>query len=205
MWIPIDTRLHEHHTTIRMAARLSLPAETVVGLLARLWGMCSDFDSWRLDGPAGEIEGHYRLPAGFLEAMQAVGLATISPEAVSITMTAAISDTAERRREKAAHAARTRWNARKAEHDAQNAEHDAQTCSADARNARACSDAIYGVDGGIRRKGSGNRASRASSPPPALDGAGGLSAAAAIREALHPPAEPTTNPAATLRLLGTGT
>jgi hypothetical protein len=201
VWIPIDTRLHEHHTTIRMAARLSLPAETVVGLLARLWGMCSDFDSWRLDGPAGEIEGHYRLPAGFLEAMQAVGLATITPEAVSITMTAAISDTAERRREKAAHAARTRWNARKAEHDAQNAEHDAQTCSADARNARACSDAIEGMERGNRRKrGNGSRASS----PPALEGAG-LSAAAAMREALRAGEAPTTNPAATLRLLGTGT
>jgi len=178
MWIPIDTRLHEHPTVLRIAVSLKLPAELVVGLLARLWGMCSDFDSWAIPGDEAEVSQHYRLPAGFIRAMESVGLAKVGSDSVTITMTAAISDTAERRRERAAHAARARWNAQKGEHDA-------QTCSTDARNAQSCSDAIEGVDGGIRRKkGSGNRASRASSPPPALEGAGGLSAAAAMREAM---------------------
>jgi hypothetical protein len=114
--------------------------------------------------------------------MESVGLAKVGQDSVTITMTAAISDTAERRRERAAHAARARWNAQKGEHDARNAQHDAQSCSADARNAQACSDAIEGVERGNRKK-KGN-GSQASSPPPALEGAGGLSAAAAMREAL---------------------
>jgi len=175
VWIPIDTRLHEHPTVLRIAVSLKLPAELVVGLLARLWGMCSDFDSWAIPGDEAEVSQHYRLPAGFIRAMESVGLAKVGQDSVTITMTAAISDTADRRRERASRAARARW-------DARNAQHDAQSCSADARNAQACSDAIEGVERGNRKK-KGN-GTRASSPPPALEGAGGLSAAAAMREAL---------------------
>jgi hypothetical protein len=182
MWIPIDTRLHEHPTVLRIAVSLKLPAELVVGLLARLWGMCSDFDSWAIPGDEAEVSQHYRLPAGFIRAMESVGLAKVAPDSVTITMTAAISDTADRRRERASRAARARWDARNGEHDARNAQHDAQTCSADARNAQSCSDAIEGMDRGTRKK-KGN-GSQASSPPPALEGAGGLSAAAAMREAM---------------------
>ena len=168
MWIPIDTRLHEHPTVLRIAVSLKLPAELVVGLLARLWGMCSDFDSWAIPGDEAEVSQHYRLPAGFIRAMESVGLAKVGSDSVTITMTAAISDTAERRRERASRAARARWDARNGEHDA--------------RNAQSCSDAIEGVERGNRKK-KGN-GSRASSPPPALEGAGGLSAAAAMKEAL---------------------
>ena len=196
MWIPVDTRLHEHIKVQRLASRLKLPHDLVVGLLVRLWGLCSDFDNWTLEGDAVEISQHYRLPAGFLEQAAEVGFAKIGKEGVTMLRTDALNETAERRRERASNAARARW-------DARNAQHDAQSCSADARNAQSCSDAIEGMERGNRKKrGSGRRASR---PPPALEGAGGLSAAAAMREAMAsigaaPPAV-RANPAEAIRAL----
>ena len=192
MWIPVDTRLHEHIKVQRLATRLKLPHDLVVGLLVRLWGLCSDFGDWTLEGDAVEISQHYRLPAGFLEQAAEVGFAKIGKEGITMLRTEALNETAERRRERASNAARARW-------DARNGEHDAQTCSTDARNAQPCSNAIEGYRDG-KKKGSGRQAS---SPPPALEGAGGLSAASAIREAMASigAAPPAVHPNPTQALL----
>jgi len=177
MWIPVDTRLHEHPKVQRLAGRLKIPHELVVGLLVRLWGMCSDFDSWTIEGDEAEVSQHYRLPAGFLRELASVGLAKLSENSVTMILTSALSETADRRKAKAAAAANARWHA-------QTAKHDAQSCSRDAPDAKACSDAIEGKRD-RRIKGSRSRASS----QPALEGAAeddvGLPTAAALRAALN--------------------
>jgi hypothetical protein len=75
MWIPIDTRLHEHPTVLRIAVSLKLPAELVVGLLARLWVHPGDGVGGARQGGLGLRDhhhdrghlGHRRPPAGACE------------------------------------------------------------------------------------------------------------------------------------------
>lgn len=171
MWIPIDTRLIDHPKVRSIARRLEVDLLTAVGGLVVLWGIAADLDTERFDGVSHTIEADYRLPAGLLEAMAAVGWADVRGDHTTIsTRNQDRSAAASKRREQAQHAARMRW------HSEHMREHDAANAAAHARMPHTNRQ---------RKKETDRRASR----PAALEEQAGAAAgvgspAAALRSAL---------------------
>lgn len=103
MWIPIDTRLADHPRVHQIASRCQLPHDLVVGLLARLWGLCADLDTDVLPGDLESLSQCYRLPKGFLAAVVEVGWASTGTGEVRFSVRSTS------RREIAKRAADARW------------------------------------------------------------------------------------------------
>lgn len=177
MWIPIDTRLIDHPKVRCMHRQLGSSLAETVGGLAVLWGIAADLSTERFDGTPDQIEADYRLPAGLIEAMAAVGWAKI--EAGQVCLSTRNQDraaAASKRSEQAQHAARMRWMRQHGEHMRP---HDAADAAAHARMPQRKRD----------RKKETDRALAASRPAAleeqAGDAAGVGSPASAIRAALR--------------------
>jgi len=174
MWIPIDTRLADHPKVHQIAQACRMPHDLVVGILARLWGLCADLETEKLPGDLNSLSQCYRLPNGFLEELVAVGWAKVGDGYVQ--MPTRNGHASSMRRAHAQHAAHMRWNAQQNGH-----------AGAYARE----------IETEKQKKRQRGRAS----PPPALEEAAGgeptFTAAAAMRAALAlgkpaetPPADP---------------
>lgn len=181
MWIPIDTRLADHPRVHQIATACRMPHDLVVGILARLWGLCADLETQRLPGDLASLSECYRLPKGFLEELVVVGWAKAGDGYVELSTRN--GHASSMRRAHAQHAAHMRWNAPQNGH-----------AGAYARE----------IDTEKERK----RQRRRASPPPALEGAAEgeptFSAAAALRAARgisRPFEAPLANPVEQARAL----
>lgn len=171
MWIPVDTRLGDHPKVRAIARITSCDRLRVVGALVTLWGLCADLETEELDSTVLALEEEYGLPEGIVAAMNVVGWATVTKDRVILHTRNGERDQArEARRE----IARKGGLARAAQQAA--ASSSKQAASRQQAGSRPATD----IDRDIERK----KQRRGSSPPPAIEGAGGLSAAAAMREAM---------------------
>lgn len=199
MWIPIDTRLADHPRVHQIALASELPQDYVVGILARLWGLLADLQTEVLPGDVETLRTCYRLPNGFLEAVVEVGWAELRAGEVRFATRNAERDAArEARREIARQGGLAKAAA------AGTCKQPASSCKQPASSLQA--GCFPATDRQKRRKKETETAA-VSSPPPALEGAGGeptFSAAQALRAGLaigKPPGEPRADPVAALKAL----
>lgn len=154
MWIPLDTRLADHPRVHQIAVRCQLPHDLVVGLMARLWGLCADLDTDVLPGDLESLSQCYRLPKGFLAAVVEVGWASTGTGEVRFSVRSTS------RREIAKRAADARWMHARMHggmHDASARMHpDASASISDAS-------AMHGLQRKRQRK---KETERGGSPPP---------------------------------------
>ena len=170
MWIPVDTRLGDHPKVRSICRMTKCDRLKVVGALVTIWGLCADLETEELTFHLS-IEEEYDLPEGIIAAMVTVGWATAKPDSVVIHTRNGERDQArEARRE----IARKGGLARAAQQAA--ASRQQAAASRQQAGSRSATDRHRDIE---RKKQIG-----ASSPPPALEGAGGLSAASAMREAM---------------------
>jgi len=199
VWIPIDTRLSDHPKVHQIALASELPQDHVVGILARLWGLLADLQTEVLYGDMKTLRTCYRLPNGFLEAVVEVGWAELRAGEVRFATRNAERDAArEARREIARQGGLAKAAA------ASTCKQPASSCKQPASSLQA--GCFPATDRQKRRKKETETAA-VSSPPPALEGAGGeptFSAAQALRAGLaigKPPGEPRADPVAALKAL----
>lgn len=170
MWIPIDTRLHDHPKLRRISSICGIRPWEAVGAVTVLWGLAADLETERLDMTAQDIAEAYQLPDLLLGAMAEVGWVQLHHDHVVLKTRNSERDAArEARRE----IARQGGLARAAQQAA------ASSSKQAASRQQAGSFPATDRQTDKERK----KQTRAAASPPALEGAG-LTAAAAMREAM---------------------
>lgn len=170
-WIPMDTRLAEHPKVLAMAAQ-GLDRRLIVGLLHDLWSRLAELETETLDGTPELLEQGYHWPEGFVKALEKVGWAKVGKATVQFgTRNPEATERKRMRRERAKAAADARWHANgDAKAIRASPKHDARRMQANATDRE--------------RDIQKDRHSRASAPSSGGEG-GGMSASAAMREALR--------------------